>query len=476
MKSVILNIEGSGIRVLTTDGKRVTGWSSMPLPPGLVKDGLIVEPIQVGELIEDFLAEEGLSKQRVIASLSGMRSVPRLLSLPKIAPSLVPEAIRHASEREMPVPLDELYLWWQDLGGNGSERQFFVIGVPRALVDAELQTLDHAGIKVHSLALKPIALARAVNRDESVIIDLESENSDIVLVVGGIPIIMRTLILGGEGVTPEEKVRQTATEVTRTVDFYNSSHPESPISSATPVFVTGGLAKDEAIVNLLGGAISGPVETLEPAIALPAELPVAEYAVNIGLALNGTAQSGAKRRTGFPALDLAMVPDTYRARRPLWRSLTYTLLAVLVVALLFPAYMMTRGGATEVDHLELELATVTLQLEDVRQTVDQANRITIEASRLGEEARTVLGTEESFADRLGLVFAAPPAGVSLTSITMTDDAISLNGMATTPLSATRYAALLEEMGAFANVHIASLIVTHGSADASAIAFSIIAKK
>jgi len=475
MKSVILNIEGSGIRVLTTDGKRVTGWSSMPLPPGLVKDGLIVEPTQVGELIEDFLAEEGLSKKKVIASLSGMRSVPRLLSLPKIAPSLVPEAIRHASEREMPVPLDELYLWWRDLGGNGSERQFFVIGVPRALVDAELQTLDHAGIKVHFLALKPIALARAVNRDEAVIIDLESENSDIVLVVGGIPIIMRTLILGGEGVTPEEKVRQTASEVTRTVDFYNSSHPESPIGSATPVFVTGGLAEDEAIVNLLGGAISGPVETLDPAITRPAELPVAEYAVNIGLALNGTARNGSKRGTGFPALDLTMVPDTYRARRPLWRSLTYTLLAVLVVALLFPAYLLTRGGAAEVDHLALELANLTQQLVDVRQTVDQANRITIEAVRLGEEARTVLGTEESFADRLGLVFDAPPAGVSLTSITMSDDAIGLNGMATTPFSAADYAALLEETESFATVHIASLTMAHGSADASVTTFSIIAK-
>ncbi len=123
----------------------------------------------------------------------------------------------------------------------------------------------------------------------------------------------------------------------------------------------------------------------------------------------------------------------------------------------------------------MELATLTLQLEDVRQTVDQANRITIEASRLGEEARTVLGTGESFADRLGLVFAAPPAGVSLTSITMTDDAISLNGMATTPLLATGYAALLEETESFANVHIASLTLAHGSGDGSVTTFSIIAK-
>jgi len=132
----------------------------------------------------------------------------------------------------------------------------------------------------------------------------------------------------------------------------------------------------------------------------------------------------------------------------------------------------TRGGATE---LELELATLTRQLEDVRQTVDQANRITIEAGRLGEEARTVLGTEVSFADRLELVFGVPPPGVSLTTITMTDDTIGLNGMATTPFSAIDYAAVIEQTGSFAAVHIASLAVDHGSPGASATTFSIIAK-
>ncbi len=497
---VTLNIEGSSIRVLTAKGRRVRSWGSVPLTPGLAKDGLIVAPAQVGSIIETLLAEKRLSRKRVIASLSAMRSVPRLLSLPRIAPGLMQEAIRHESEREMPVPLHELYLCWQDMGGNGSESRFFVVGVPRTLLDAEVQALSHAGIKSHVLDLKPITLARAVHRKEAVIVNLEADTSDIVLVVEGVPVIMRTLITGGQGVTQEDKVRQTTAEVSRTVEFYNSSHPENPISPATPVVVTGELAEDGSILNLLGGAISGPVETLEPAIKLPAELPVAEYAVNIGLALRSTGRNGSKRGTGFAALDIAITSDTYQARRPLWRTLAHTSLAVFVVALLFPAYLMTRGGeaevarvvsmafpayhpaaldklggAAEVSRLELELAALTRWQADIRQTLDLTNSMTTEASQLKKEARTVLGSRGSFSDRLAVVFGTIPPGVILTSIPMTDDATSLNGTANTPFSAINYAAYIQETESFAAVHIASLAVDHGSQGTSITTFSIIAK-
>lgn len=473
--TVTLNIEATSARVLVTDGRRVTHWGSVPLPPGLVKDGLIVAPAQVGSLIESLLVDKRLSRKRVIVSVPGMRSVPRILTLPKIKPALLRDAIRYEAEREMPVPLEELNLFWKSLGGDGSERQFFVVGVPKALFDAELQALDHAGMSAPVLDLKPMALARAVDRKEAVIVNLETESSDIVLVVDGVPVIMRTLILRGDEVAPQDKVGQAAAEVSRTVEFYNSGHPDHPISSATPVFVTGELAKDSASADLVRAAISNPVEKLEPVLECPADMNVSEYAVNIGLALKGSGPRRIKRVTALPALDLPMVLDSNRAHRSPMRRWLYALLAVIVVALLVPVYQAKLNGQTEVLRLELELDALRQQLQDVRQVLDPVESMTIEAARLKEEARAVLGASGGFTEGLEVVFGALPAGVELTSITMTGDAINVDGAAATRGSAIEYAALLEDTGLFSSVQIASLTMVSGNGDGSVTTFAIVVR-
>ena len=473
--TVTLNIEATSARVLVTDGRRVTNWGSVPLPPGLVKDGLIIAPAQVGSLIGSLLVDMRLSRKRVIVSVPGMRSVPRILTLPKIKPSLLRDAIRYEAEREMPVPLEELNLFWKSLGRDGPERQFFVVGVPKALFDAELQALDHAGMAASILDLKPMALARAVNRNEAVIVDLEHESSDIVLVVEGVPVIMRTLILRGDDISPQDKVRQAAAEVSRTVEFYNSSHADRPISSATPAFVTGEFAKDGTLVDLVRAAISNPVDTLQPAIECPADMTVSEYAVNLGLALKGTGLRRSRQAAAFPALDLTMVVDGHSASRHPMRRWLYALLAVLVVALLFPAYQAKVGGQAEVTRQELELSALRQQLQDVRQVLDPVERMTMEVTRLREEARAVLGDRGEFAEGLEVVFGALPAGVELTSITMTGDAITLDGAAATRGFAIEYAALLEDTEFFSSIQIASLTMVGDNGDGIITTFAIVVR-
>ena len=473
-RTVTLNIEGGAIRVLAMDGKRVTGWGSLPLSPGLVQDGLIVDPAQVGSLIRTLVTDNEMSAKKVNASLTGMRSLPRLLSLPKVKPALVPEAIRYESERQMPVPLDELHLCWRDLGSNGSESQFFVVGVPRSVLDAEMQTLAQAGIKEHVLDLKPMALARAVNRSEAVIIDLEPDSSHIVLVVQGIPVIMRTLILGGEGVSSQDKAAQAAAEVARTVEFYNLSHPGQSVSSTTRVFLTGGLAADDSLADAVRATIDNPIEKLEPAIECPAELPVAEYAVNIGLALKGSAARRAGGVAASPALDLPIAPDGYGTSPRRTKNLSYALLAALVIALLFPAYNVGLSEEASVARLQMDLATVRQQLKSVRQTIDRIDHLTNETEQLKAEREAVVATSGNFGDKLQLVFGALPAGVELASITMGDDTINLNGVAATRSLAIRYATLIEESGLFSAVNIASSTSTDDPAEASVAMFSITA--
>ena len=75
-------------------------------------------------------------------------------------PVLLDEAIQRGIKREISLPLEELYLTWQAIRGEHDELDFFVLGVPKNLIDAVVQTLALAGVAPHMMDLKALALAR----------------------------------------------------------------------------------------------------------------------------------------------------------------------------------------------------------------------------------------------------------------------------------------------------------------------------
>jgi type IV pilus assembly protein PilM len=280
-----LNIEASSIRLLSVMGKQIQRWESIPLPPGLVRDTLIADPIAVASAIDDLFGSTGASKKDVVVSLTGLRSVFRIVALPKLRAAQMKEAVRWAARREIPMPLEEMYLSWQVIGHQNGEERAFLLGTPRSLVEAILQTLWKAGIKPRAMDLKPFALARMVNQPEAIIIDLESDSTSFLILVRGIPQVMHTMISPQEGLLLNDKVQKLTEDLSRTIRFYDNAQPEQPISSATPVFLTGEMASDSVIAELVRKGIIYSVESPALEVECSPELPVPQYAVNIGLAL-----------------------------------------------------------------------------------------------------------------------------------------------------------------------------------------------
>ena len=227
---VTLNISSTSVRLLSVTGRQVRKWGSMPLPAGLVKDGLILRPKVVGAVISALFKSTGAPKKRVITSLTGLSFIHRILSLPRMERSDQSEAIQRAARKEMLLPLEELYLCWQAIGKRADETDFFVLGVPRNHIDALVQTLGEAGIQPYLVDLNPLALARVANRKEAIIVALEPDCFDIALVADGMPAIMHTINPRGEGATLEDNIRRLVDELSKTVEFYNINHPQNPLS------------------------------------------------------------------------------------------------------------------------------------------------------------------------------------------------------------------------------------------------------
>ena len=110
MAEVTLFIEDSAIKLLVARGWRVDKWAKLPLEPGLVSDGLILDEAQVAEKIRQLFKLQNEGARTVVAGLSGFNSVYRLISLPELPSDILHEAIEQEASRVVPVPMDQVYL------------------------------------------------------------------------------------------------------------------------------------------------------------------------------------------------------------------------------------------------------------------------------------------------------------------------------------------------------------------------------
>ncbi|MGI6380711.1 MAG: type IV pilus biogenesis protein PilM [Anaerolineae bacterium] len=278
-----LAFEAGGLRYLATKGARVIKWGSLELPQGLIKNGLITNPVEMGTILHELFTQQELDRRRVVTALTGLRSIPRILTLPKLQASLLAETIAREARKEMPLSLDDLYLSWDTHEGQGEMQRIYLLGVPRDLMDAQVKALEAASIQPYVMDLKPLALIRAVNRPDAIIVNLELSSMDVILVQGFQPAIMRTFSLEEDDLSIEGRLDRLVNELVQTTRFYDDSHPNAMISETTPLYMTGHLLGNRDAREYVAVSVEYPAAPVTSSIQAPSDMPVAEYMTNLGL-------------------------------------------------------------------------------------------------------------------------------------------------------------------------------------------------
>ena len=465
---VSLNISSQNIKILSTKGKRVITWASTDLSDGTVRDGLIMQPQAVAEAINSLFKSTGIPKRNVISSIAGLSFTYRIISLPRMKPSLLEEAIMRAAKKEISLPLDELYVSWQPIGGKGEEQEFFIIGVPRNQVDAVVQTLKIADIEPYLMDLRPLALARTANRSDAIVVNMEPDCFDIVFIAKGLPTVLHTITPRSKGASLEDNIHRLTDELTKTAAFYQSNHPEIQMNGNLPLLLTGELSAEVAVDGLLQSEIEYPIERLVPPIEYPDSLPITSYATNIGLAIKRTPLKPTKRGeiTDFSDINLNILEGKYRkpkAKPIAIRQLVLYALLVAAVGLLYPLYQANSTVATENKVLEAELISASRELNlatlinmETIMTEDTISEIIADTEALELANLSILGSRGIFNTRLQQVTGAIPLNTSFTSIEIEKDVITISGETDSVFTVIEYATALEAEGIFTNVRISEL--------------------
>jgi uncharacterized protein YoxC len=445
---VTLDIEDTRIRMVVVEGKQVVKAANLPLEPGLIKDGVILDRTAVSQRIKELMAAYDVTDKKVIASISGIHSLYRLFTLPKLPRRMLAEAVRRQVTKVIPVPLNQIYTAWQAVDTAPSETTICMVGSPRSTVDAMWETLQQADLQPHLMDISPLALAKLPDEKDAIVVYVQPVGFDIVVMIDGIPRLLRSLSFLTQDMPVPDKVAAIKEELDRTVNFFKSSREGDLRMRNVPVFISGESRQ------ILAGALDYPVKVLPEWFSYPESFDYGEYAVNIGLALKQVRGTRSQSRVNINAVPEAYLPKP----RPIIELVSWAFIPV-AIAILVPLVILTQQALSET-------MTLQTQVDNLQSQVDALQGTTAELVGLQANVQQATASLNVFKQPLGdfetqrakvngdlaKVTSLQPGVAALNSISYdASGKISVTGVAPDKAVILNYASALRDSGRFSQV-------------------------
>lgn len=218
--TVGLDIGASAVRAAVVEtGKsspNLRRFAEMPLPPGAVSAGEVVDADAVAEAVAALWKRNKLPKKRVILGIASQRVVVRQVDVPHLEESELVEALPFQVQEAIPIPIDDAILDFVPLEEFNTPDgdlmlSILVIAVQRDVVQTLLDVTQKAGLSVQAVDLQAFGLVRAAFGADLLLggdgpqglLDIGTSMTQISIVRGGITRFVRILNRGGDHFTHE---------------------------------------------------------------------------------------------------------------------------------------------------------------------------------------------------------------------------------------------------------------------------------
>ena len=452
-EAATIYIDDSAIWVLVAKGRQVQKWASSPLEPGLVENGVVLNEDAVANRVRELWTGEKIGSRRVIASISGINCLYRLLTLPELPKELLPEAVRREAGRALGVSLQEVYLSWQTLPSLKGETLLYLAASPRNAVDSLISALTKAGLDPYLMDLKPLAIARCSTEPRAIIVDVTPSSFDTIIMTEGIPQVVRSVPLTEEA-TFEEKIPFIREELDRAITFYNSGHMDRPIQSDVPLLVSGELAEQEDTWGLLVVRQERTVLVLRPPMEIPQDFPPGQYTTNVGLALKEVLPSE-KGAIPYSLVNFNALPEAYRPKPRKLSEILFIPTIVGGLALVALGAFLNITTSMDNDDLRAQLAAINqmaisrhVTAEEIMALNQQVASVEATVSSFDTTLRQFSVERDEINGDLGQVNSSLPGTVDLYRVEHKGDSLTVTGKGDNKDTVFSYAKSLRASGRF----------------------------
>jgi Tfp pilus assembly protein PilN len=379
---------------------------------------------------------------------------------------MLAEAVVREARRVLPVPLDQLYLSWRTVPYVKDKIQVFLVATPRKTADSLVKTMRSAGLYPYCMAIKPLVLTRVVPLNTAIIVDVQPTEFEIIVMVDGIAQPIRTVPLQEQELTAEEKMNMITHDLERTIKFYDTNKPEKPLGGSVPVYVSGELAVNAEAQKILSDYLGRQVVPLNPGVRNSEQIDPDHYMVNLALSIQ---RPSPLREPTFPVASINVLPAPYQPKPMSLAKVIGIPGGAAVAALVMPMLMLFQNTSANIESLQNQLDNTNqivnskLALkQDLAKRVADLQKQSAAAKTALDDIKLSLDTlnagQEAVNGDLQLLLSLVPGTVSLTSISESNDNLSITGKSSNESDVLSYARGLDLSRRFQETTVTSMKV------------------
>jgi len=332
--------------------------------------------------LRQFVNKYDLSTDEIAVSVPSQNSFARFVTLPPVEQKRVPEMVKFEAVQQIPFGINDVQWDWQLMTEPDSpEIKVGIFAIKNEVVNSALEHFNREDVQVGYVQMAPMALYNYLLHDRpdlvtsdtqaTVVLNIGAENTDLVVCTKS-AVWQRCILIGGNAFTKAiadtfrlnfekaEKLKRTApvskyarqifqamrpvftdlaSEIQRSLGFYNSSNPNTKI---VRIVALGGGTKLRGLLKYLQQTLQIPVEKpdtfkrlgMGPGVS-PAKFHenVGDFGIVYGLALQGL---------GLARIESNLLPRTI-ARSMAWASKNKYFVAA---ACMFFAFSLLAFGKT----------------------------------------------------------------------------------------------------------------------------------
>ncbi len=461
-KTTTLYISDVNMRLMVTRGKRIIKLADMPLDTSLSEIDTLEKEAQVAEKIRYLFKNNRIGTKKVILGISGLHCLTRPIALPELPKAMLEEAVTREARRVLPVPVEQLYISWQAVSMAAAKLQVFMVAIPRHIADTAINIVDQAGLKPYLMDIKPLALARLARATTAIVIDVQPSEFDIIVIANGMPQPIRTVPLSRETPSLTERLVIIKDEIERTVQFYNSTNPDTRIQPGDTLLVSGELADEKEMYESLGKETGYNTALLSSPLKCQKHLDPSHHLVNVGLSLKELPREAGPSLPNFNTLPAPYQPKQISGNKLM--AIPATAAAIGIIIALGVTVRYAAGDLedmkTSLDYTNEQLVSRQALKKDLTSdiAVMQNKLAVIEASRenYAVALKSLTTTSTKMNEDLSTVVDNVVDNLSIINMTLSQSDVGIKGKAFTEQEVLRYVRKLASTGRFGEITIVKL--------------------